>query len=75
MNEEKKKILHLLVPKEFQVWCRKSKPPGKDMRFTRLPSKATCANCLTAFRSETKHLYRPFRKSHTPDYDFPPTTK
>lgn len=43
-------IFHLLVPKEFRVWCLRRRPPGPDMNVTNLPSKASCVNCLTNYR-------------------------
>ena len=43
-------IIHLLIPKEFKVWCLHNRPPGPKMNITMFPSKATCANCLSNFR-------------------------
>ena len=51
MNE---RIYHLLKPKEYRVWCRASKEIQPQMNVTNLPSKATCANCLSAFRYQHK---------------------
>lgn len=56
-------LRHLLIPKEFRVWCRPTVPPGK-FAVTKYPSKATCANCLTAYRATTKGNRKPFRVSH-----------
>lgn len=57
-------LVHLLVPKEFRVWCRRNSPIG-DFSITNLPSKATCANCLTAMRTATGGSRSPFRVTHT----------
>lgn len=48
----KEKLTHLLIPKEYHVWCRPSKPPG-EFNVTMFPSKCNCANCLTAMRRHT----------------------
>lgn len=42
-------LLHLLKPGVFRVWCRPKDPP-LDLGVTTLPSKVTCAACLTAYR-------------------------
>lgn len=60
----KQRLVHLLRPKEYRVYCRPNDEPG-DFDVTTKPSKVTCANCLTAFRSRTQGNYRPFRVSHT----------
>jgi len=60
----KERIIHLLVPKKFEIWCRQGKSPGK-FDITNLPSKATCANCLTAMRSKTIGNRRAFAVSYT----------
>lgn len=62
MSEQK--LIHLLKPKEFRVWCRPNDVPG-DFGVTSLPSKCTCANCLTVYRSTTTGNFRPFKVSHT----------
>jgi len=60
-----KEILkHLLKPKEFRVWCRPNDVPG-DFYVTTLPSKCTCANCLTVYRAKMTGNRRPFKVSHT----------
>ncbi len=56
-------LLHLLKPKVFRVWCRPKSPP-LDLGFTTLPSKVTCACCLTAYRSAHGGSRRPFRVAH-----------
>lgn len=58
-------IIHLLIPKEYRVWCLPNKVPNA-LSFTKLPSVATCCNCLTAFRVKTSGNHRPFRMLHTP---------
>lgn len=58
------KLYHLLKPKEYRVWCRPNDLPG-DFNVTKFPSKANCANCLTAMRTETSGRYRPFKVKHT----------
>lgn len=60
------KIIHLLIPKQFAVWCRPDKPVG-NYHITNRPSKANCANCLTAFRTKTGNIRRRFKVSHTPN--------
>ncbi len=59
-----KPLVHLLKPKEFRVWCRPDSTPG-DLTVTSKPSKVTCANCLTVFRSKTQNRHKPFAVSHT----------
>jgi len=44
-----KRLVHLLIPKQFRVWCRPDVVPG-DFDVTTVPVKATCANCLTRFK-------------------------
>ena len=46
---KEKPLYHLLIPGEFKVWCRPHDSVG-DYNVTNLPSKANCANCLTALR-------------------------
>lgn len=64
-----KRLTHLLMPKQFRVWCRPSDVPG-DFHVTVYPSKANCANCLSCYRSKisgfhgtgnfaVKHTVRP----------------
>lgn len=57
-------LLHLLIPKEFEVWCRPGKSP-ENLSVTNTPSKATCANCLTAYRMKTTGRKNRFHVSHT----------
>ena len=49
MTEVAEPLIHLLIPKEFKVYCVHRKP-SPVMKFTMYPSKATCANCLTQYR-------------------------
>ena len=58
-------IIHLLKPKEYRVWCRPHDVPG-DFKITNLPSKADCANYLTAFRTTMTGRKQRFRVWHTP---------
>lgn len=58
------KIIHLLKPKEFRVWCRPNDVPG-NFAVTTIPSVADCANCLTAFRTATNGRKARFRVAHT----------
>jgi hypothetical protein len=63
----KKKLYHLLIKGQFRVWCRPNNPIG-DYNVTILPSKANCANCLTAYRSGSPGFtarHRPFKVAHT----------
>jgi len=56
----KDKIKHLLRPKEFRVWCM----PHTNLDrfdFTTKAFDATCANCLTAWRTATTGRSSPFR--------------
>jgi hypothetical protein len=46
-------IIHLLIPKEFRVWCRPNNVPSAEMQATMFPSKSSCAMCLTRFRRKT----------------------
>jgi hypothetical protein len=55
----KEKLIHLLIPRQFKIWCVQRKP-SHTMQFTMHPSKATCANCLTRMRGG-----KPFRVAHT----------
>ena len=64
------KLVHLLKPKEFRVWCRPNDVPG-DFGVTNQASKCTCANCLTIMRRETKGIQRRFRVSHITDRKSP----
>lgn len=57
-------IIHLLIPKEFRVWCRPEKPVG-DYPITRFASKATCANCLTRYRTNSTGRCARFKVVHT----------
>lgn len=63
----RKKVIHLLKPKEWAVWCK----PDLQMtfnNFTMYPSKATCGNCLTIMRRMTykgKKGKGRFKVSHT----------
>lgn len=63
-REQMRKLTHLLIPKQYRVWCRPNDVPG-DFDITALPSKADCANCLTAFRTATTWRKARFRVSHT----------
>jgi hypothetical protein len=45
-------IIHLLIPKEFKVWCLPRRSAG-DLNVTTRSHKATCANCLSLWRSKT----------------------
>jgi len=45
-------LYHLLVKGKFEVWCRPGKKVG-DYNVTIYPTKANCANCLTAYRAAT----------------------
>jgi hypothetical protein len=58
-------IKHLLIKGEYRVWCRPDKSVGVKMVVTSLPSKASCANCLTRFRRGTTDNKAPFRVSWT----------
>lgn len=59
----KEPIIHLLIPKQFRVWCLPDKVPD-NLTVTNQASKCTCANCLTIMRSKTKNFHRPFRVAH-----------
>ncbi len=64
MNDTK--LIHLLKPGAYRVWC---KPPDfvpGNLTCTTFPSKTTCAACLSAFRAATFGNHRPFRVSHIP---------
>ena len=57
-------LYHLLIPGKFEVWCR----PGKavdNLCITNKPSKTTCANCLSAFRTMPSGKKKSFRVAHT----------
>lgn len=60
----KEKLKHLLIPATFRVYCRPNNPVG-DFDVTVFPSKANCANCLTAFRIATTGRKTPFKVCHT----------
>lgn len=60
----KKTLTHLLKPGEFRVWCRPNNVPG-DFNVTTKPSKANCANCLTAMRTATTGRRSGFKVKHT----------
>lgn len=56
MSEREEPIVHLLIPKEYRVWCiGMRRPPGPKMAVTALPSKATCVVCLTNYRYSKGH--------------------
>jgi len=57
------KLIHLLKPKEFRCYCRPNDVP--NFPVTTMPSKCTCANCLTAMRAKVNGFYRPFKVAHT----------
>lgn len=59
----KEKIKHLLIPREFRIWCRPNHPIG-EQDLTTKPSETGCANCLTAFRAKTTGKTQPFRTRH-----------
>jgi len=61
---KEKPLVHLLKLGEFRVWCRPSQVPAK-LEVTVKPSKATCTNCLTAYRSRTQGRRTQFKVSHT----------
>jgi len=63
MNEEP--IKHLLIPKEFRVFCRPNHPISTEMQFCRLPCESICGNCLTAFRTKTTGNRKRFGVRHT----------
>lgn len=48
-------LYHLLIPNQYRVWCVRNRTPGTKMALTRFPSKATCVNCLTAYRYAHGH--------------------
>ncbi len=56
-------LLHLLKPGEFRIWCRPKHSPA-DLDVTILPSKVTCANCLSVYRAYKGGSRRPFRVAH-----------
>lgn len=58
------KIIHLLKPKEYRVWCRPKVVPG-NFSVTTEASKATCAVCLSAMRFKLQGIHRAFKVSHT----------
>jgi len=58
------KIIHLLKPKEYRVWCRPKVVPG-NFSVTTEACKATCANCLSTMRWHTQGRRGQFRASHT----------
>jgi len=64
---KEKPLVHLLKPGEYRVYCRLPDFVPGNLTCTTLPSKATCANCLTAFRTATNGSYREFRVSHIPE--------
>ena len=72
--EPKEVLTHLLIPKEFRVWCRPKVAPG-NFKVTTKPSQTTCANCLTAWRAQTQGRKTQFRVAHTnrKTYDHPRT--
>lgn len=63
-REQMRKLTHLLIPKQYRVWCRPNDVPG-NFNITAYPSLADCANCLTAFRTATNGRKTPFRVAHT----------
>lgn len=65
------KLIHLLIPKEFRVWCVPSRRVG-ELDVTIYPSKSTCANCLTKWRSKTKGIKKFFRVRNTIGRKFDP---
>lgn len=59
-------IKHLLIPKQFAVYCRPSKPAG-SLAITTEPPKATCANCLTRYRQSKGGKRAGFKVAHVND--------
>lgn len=57
-------IKHLLIPKQFKVYCLPNRGAG-TLSVTNLPSKATCANCLTMFRRKSGKRKAEFKVAHT----------
>lgn len=47
-------IKHLLIPKEFRVYCRPNNPIQYRMVTTNKPSDCNCANCMTKWRKAPK---------------------
>lgn len=60
----RKAIVHLLVPKEFRVWCAKRINPA-NVKFTRAVSQCTCANCLTRWRQNNTQYKGRYMVAHT----------
>ncbi len=65
MKTKKEPLVHLLIKKQYRVWCRPNQGPPDKLITTTLPSKVTCASCLTAYRMKTTGRKSPFRVSHT----------
>lgn len=63
----KEKIKHLLIPKQFRVYCRPNHLITPGMVTTTKPSETGCANCLTAFRTKTQGNSRQFLVKHAAD--------
>lgn len=56
------KIVHLLIPKEFKVWCMPWRSAG-PLEITKEAPNCTCANCLTLWR-RSRGFKRGFKASH-----------
>ena len=61
-----KPLIHLLKPGEYRAWCRPNDVPER-LTCTTLPSKVTCAVCLSVFRRETHGNRKDFKVSHIPE--------
>lgn len=64
----REKIKHLLIPKEFRVWCYgPDRKIGETMDFTALPSECNCANCMTKWRAKRTGKFKTVRASVLPN--------
>jgi hypothetical protein len=62
-RKPRSKLIHLLKPREFRVWCIQTRVPSQ-LKFTTDPLTATCANCLSVWRAAVKNNHQRFRVSH-----------
>jgi hypothetical protein len=54
----KKKLFHLLIPKQFRVYCRPGQVP-LNLNVTRSLAKVTCASCIEDYNNRTGKKHHP----------------
>jgi len=66
----KKKLYHLLRPKEFRVYCRGGVPA--TLNVTRALSRCTCCSCLIEYQFATGKIMHPMVVKRVNAMRYPP---